>query len=116
MPFPRAKANLYEAGAHMPLAIRWLAKVKGGSKVDEVVSHTDFAPTFLEAAGLKPLPDMTGRSLIDLLVGDGGSRRDAVFVEKERHANCREGNLGYPCRAIRTKDFLYIRNFHPERW
>lgn len=116
MPFPRAKANLYEAGAHMPLAIRWPARVKGGRKVDEVVSHTDFAPTFLEAAGMKPLPDMTGRSLIDLLTEDKPARRDAVFVEKERHTNCREGNLGYPCRAIRTKDFLYIRNFHPERW
>ena len=28
----------------------------------------------------------------------------------------REGNLPYPMRALRTKDFLYIRNFAPDRW
>ena len=116
MPFPRSKGNLYEVGTHMPLAIRWPAKIKGGRKVDDPVSHTDFAPTFLDAAGLKPPQEMTGKSLMDLLRGDQSARRDAAFTEKERHVNCREGNLGYPCRAVRTKDFLYIRNFKPDRW
>jgi arylsulfatase A-like enzyme len=52
MPFPRSKANLYDSGAHEPLAIRWPAKVKGGRRCTEFVSLTDLAPTFLEAAGL----------------------------------------------------------------
>jgi hypothetical protein len=39
-----------------------------------------------------------------------------VFVERERHANVRVGDAGYPSRAVRTKDFLYIRNFAPDRW
>ncbi len=116
MPFPRAKANLYEAGTHMPLAIRWPAKIKGGRKVDDLVSHTDFAPTFLELAGLKPKPDMTGMSLAGVLLQDKPLGREAVFTERERHARVRENNVGYPCRAVRTKDFLYIRNFFPERW
>jgi len=116
MPFPRSKATLYDIGTHMPLAFRWPAKVKGGRKVDEVVSHTDFAPTFLEAAGIKPLPEMTGRSMLDLLHGQQGAHRDAVFVERERHANVRKDNLGYPARAVCMKNFIYIRNFHPERW
>lgn len=115
MPFPRSKANLYDIGTHMPLAIRWPAKVNGGRKTDEVVSHTDFAPTFLEAAGLKPLPEMTGRSLLDLLTRQDAVR-DAIFVERERHTNCRKGDLAYPARSIRTKDFLYIRNFRPGLW
>ena len=34
----------------------------------------------------------------------------------ERHAGCREGGKGYPCRAIRTKEYLYIRNFDSDRW
>ena len=25
-------------------------------------------------------------------------------------------NLGYPARAIRTKEFLYVKNYHPNRW
>ena len=34
----------------------------------------------------------------------------------ERHDGCRAGGKGYPCRAIRTKEFLYILNHEPERW
>jgi arylsulfatase A-like enzyme len=116
MPFPRSKANLYDYGTHMPLVIRWPARVEGGRRVDAFVSFTDFAPTFLEAAGLRPLPEMTGRSLVPLLAGKSEGGRDCVFVERERHANVRKGNLSYPCRAIRTRDYLYIRNFRPDRW
>lgn len=114
MAFPRSKGNLYGIGTHMPLAVRWPGKIKGGKKVAEVVSHTDFAPTFLEAAGIKPPTDMTGRSMMDLLLGNG--KRDFVVTEKERHVNCREGDRAYPCRAIRTRDFVYIRNLEPDLW
>ena len=47
MPFPRGKANLYDAGTHMPLAIRWPARVKPGQVFHGFVSLTDVAPTFL---------------------------------------------------------------------
>lgn len=116
MPFPRSKANIYDISVHMPLAIRWPGKVKGGRKVDDYVSHTDFAPTFLEAAGLKPLAEMTGKSLVPVLTKSTSLGRDAVYMERERHANVREGNLGYPMRGVHTKDFHYIRNFFPDRW
>ena len=39
-----------------------------------------------------------------------------VFLERERHANVRAGNAGYPMRALRNREFLYIRNFRPDRW
>jgi N-sulfoglucosamine sulfohydrolase len=63
---------------------------------------------------------MTGKSFLDLLISEKGGRvdprRDRVFTGRERHAFCRKDGLGYPCRAIRTRDFLYIRNFEPDRW
>ncbi len=116
MPFPRAKANLYEAGTHMPLAMRWPARIKAGRTLDTLVSHTDLAPSFLDAAGLKPPPEMTGRSLLGLLAGGQPPDRDFIVTERERHVNCRAGSLSYPARAVRTKDFLYIRNFRPDLW
>lgn len=116
MPFPRSKANLYDTGTHMPLVISWPARIRSRRKVDCVVSQTDLAPTFLEAAGLRVPSDMTGQSLLSLLVDGRPLNREEVFIEKERHVNCRQGNLGYPCRAVRTKEYLYIRNFCPERW
>lgn len=116
MPFPRSKANVYDISCHMPLAIRWPKKVGGGRKVDGFVSHTDFAPTYLEAAGIKPPSDMTGKSLMGVLTKGKSPERDCIFLERERHARVREGDLGYPMRAVRTKDFHYIWNPFPERW
>ncbi|MGA2499084.1 MAG: sulfatase [Tepidisphaeraceae bacterium] len=115
-PFPRSKANLYDCGTHESLAIRWPGVARPGLVVDEFVTFCDFAPTFLQAAGLAPLGEMTGRSLVPLLRGEQQGGRDRVFVERERHANVREGDLSYPCRAIRTRDFLYLRNLRPDRW
>src|ERR1043165_5178231 len=101
-PFPRGKTNLYEAGTHQPLAIRWPARFKGGMTNDDFVNLADLAPTFLETAGLKPPSEMTGQSLLGLLAGKKQPGREAVFVERERHANVRKGDLSYPERAIRT--------------
>jgi len=65
---------------------------------------------------LKPLDVMTGRTMLPLLRGGSQPARDRVFVERERHANVRRGDLSYPVRGIRTHDYLYIRNFRPDRW
>lgn len=62
---------------------------------------------------------ITGRSLMDILSGGneaGRVRRDYVLTGRERHSHSRPDDLGYPSRAIRTDSFLYILNFHPERW
>jgi arylsulfatase A-like enzyme len=117
MPFPRCKANLYDLGTRQPLAVRWPAKVRAGQVCDEFINLMDIAPTFLEIAGSKPTPEMTGRSFLPFLVQATQDRsREAVFLERERHANVRAGDVGYPARAVRTRDFLYIRNFEPARW
>jgi arylsulfatase A-like enzyme len=116
MPFPRAKANVYDAGSRQPLAVRWPGHVRAGRVIDEFVVLTDLAPTFLEAAGLAVPSDMHGRSWMGLLKGAAEPARDRVFLERERHAHVRQGNLSYPVRAVRTTDFLYIRNLRPDRW
>lgn len=116
LPFPRAKANLYDSGTRMPLAVRWPAKLQGGRTVDALTSHCDLAPTVLEAAGLQVPAAMTGRSLMTLLRGDADAGRDRVFFGRERHVNVRKGDLSYPARAIRTKEWLYVRNLRPDAW
>jgi len=119
MPFPRAKANLYDAGTHMPLAIRWPRKIPAGTRVQPFVGHADIAPTLLEAAGLAVPAAMTGHSVLALAGGAAPgplAARDRVFIERERHANVRRGDLSYPARAVRTADHLYIRNYRPDRW
>jgi uncharacterized sulfatase len=121
LPFPRCKSNLYDTGTNVPLAVCWPDAVKGGRVVEDFISMSDLAPTFLEAAGLKPAADMTARSFLDILKSDKAGRvdpkRDHVLTGKERHVPAQEkDNSGYPSRAIRTHEFLYIRNFKPDRW
>lgn len=63
---------------------------------------------------------MTGRSFLDILLsGKSGwidPQRDKIFAECERIMACREDNKSYPVRAIRTGDFLYVRNLRPHLW
>jgi arylsulfatase A-like enzyme len=114
---PRGLANCHDSGSHVPLAVRWPGKVAAGSRSDAFINLTDFAATFLDIAGVKPWPEMTSRSFVDVLTGQSdGKDRAHVFLERERHANVRAGDHSYPCRAVRNADFLYIRNLRPDRW
>ena len=117
MPFPAAKATCFEYGIHIPMAICWIGKINKGGISDEFVSGVDLAPTILDAVGIHNKGQMIGISLLPYLQKkrkDTG--RTMVFAGRERHASARYNNWGYPSRALRTKDFLYIRNFRPERW
>lgn len=114
---PHGLAHIYDAGTRVPLAVMWPGRIKPGGVSHEFVNFDDFAPTFLAAAALEPLPKTTGRSLLPLWLGSKSWQpRDAVFLERERHANVRRGDRSYPVRAIRTADFLYVRNFEPDLW
>lgn len=119
MPFPAAKANVYEYGVHVPLAVRWPEKITAMKQVSDLVSFIDLAPTFLEAAGVDVPDTMTGRGFLGRMTGDANPPRGTeqrVLFGRERHTHARYDNLGYPSRAIRTRRYLYIRNFKPDRW
>lgn len=119
MSFPCAKANMYEYGIHVPFAVCWPSVIPGGRRIDDLISFVDIAPTILNAAGV-PLPDsITGRSFLDILQSDANgiidNTRNWILAGRERHSHARYDNLGYPSRAIRTPQFLYIHNLKPER-
>jgi uncharacterized sulfatase len=119
--FPRGKCNLYNLGCEVALAIRWPGHMPGGRIVEDFVNLMDLAPTFLEAGGLEPPECMVAKSLMGVLTspkeGLVDPKRTFAVMGRERHVHtARSGNLPYPQRSIRTKDFLYIRNFAPDRW
>lgn len=117
---PRGLGNLYDFGTKVPLIISWPDTIHGDRVVSDFVSLNDLAATFLEYAGEKVPERMTARGLKDILMSDKEGRVnkdfDHVFVARERHAMGRKGGLGYPGRAIRTDDFLYIHNYGPSLW
>jgi arylsulfatase A-like enzyme len=61
------KRFMYEESLRMPFLIRWTGVVKSGVRLDAMALNVDFAPTFLEAAGLPPSKEMQGRSLVPVL-------------------------------------------------
>ncbi|MBX7212162.1 MAG: sulfatase [Verrucomicrobiaceae bacterium] len=118
--FTHGKCNLYDFGTGVALAVRGPG-IKGGRVIDDYVNLMDLCPTFLEAGGVKPAPEMTGRSLMPVLLSDKDGLVDQsrtwVVTGRERHVeSAREGFVGYPQRSFRTKEYLYIINFQPDRW
>lgn len=124
MPFPRAKAHLYDTGVRVPLAIRFGKHIKAGRKASHMISQVDLAPTFLDLAGLyEPENPRSDRSLWEVLSKDEpaptrGRRYVSVLFGRERHVPGQEApNMGgYPSRAVRSKSFLGIHNYEPDRW
>ena len=125
LPFPRAKGQEYYYSNHLPLAIMWPAGIaQPGRAISEMVSFIDFAPTFLEIAGVEAgetgMAPITGKSLTDTFSAgpiDGEDpARSRVLIGKERHDLGRPGDVGYPIRGIFKGDYLYLHNFEIDRW
>jgi arylsulfatase A-like enzyme len=119
MPFPFVKGQIHEDGFRLPFVARWGKGVKPGRVVEDFINVRDIAPTFLELAGAEIHPQITGRSLVPLLKAEQSGwieDRKVMLVGKERHDLGRPNNAGYPVRAIRTPEFFYVHNYHPERW
>lgn len=122
MPFPRAKANGYEYGIHVPFAVRFPKEFPGGRRVDDPVSFADIAPTILELTGTSTtgMMPISGKSILATLKskeeGIVDPAKKYVYSGRERHSSSRYLNWGYPQRMIRSKDFLLTWNLKPERW
>ena len=124
MPFPRVKGQVYDAGFRVPFAVRWDARIQPEREVTDFITFADLAPTFLKIAGVDRHQQMTGTSFLPQLESSKGGRidpsRNFTLLGKERHDIGRtDGDMlsvGYPVRAIRNDQFLYVRNFQPQRW
>jgi uncharacterized sulfatase len=107
--FPFGKWNAYDAGVRTPLIATWPGRVKPGTTSGAMVSWIDLLPTCLEAAGGRAPGGLSGKSFLGVLRGETGAHRDKVFVT---HSG--DGSMNrYPMRAVRTRDWKYIRNLDP---
>lgn len=112
-PIPRAKANVYDWGVHVPLAMMWPARAPAGRTVSDFVGFPDLAPTILEAAGLPVPMEMSGRSVLKTLLSTSSGRveaaRDITVNGLEWHGNLPPIDIA--ARMIRDERFQYIVNY-----
>jgi len=112
-PLRASKGYLYEGGIRVPLIVRWPGVVAGGRTCRTPVISTDFYPTLLEVAGLRPQTDKTldGKSIVSTLKQAGRLERKAIFFHYPNYAWHRSNRLG---GAIREGDYKLIKWYDDE--
>ncbi len=96
----------YEESMRMPFIVRWPGKVKAGSRATAMIQNIDYAPTFLEAAGVKADWEMHGISLMPILTSGGATPpnwRDTLYY---RYIDRGHGVARHS--AIRTSEFKLL--------
>jgi arylsulfatase A-like enzyme len=96
----------FKGAYHIPLAMRWpKGIVQPGRFEKSFVTLADFAPTFLELAGITPNRAFTGESLVNFLKNEESETpRDAVYTQSN-------GNELYGIqRSVMTSDWKYVYN------
>lgn len=102
------KRWFFEESARMPFLARYPDEIPPDSFVDDLVANIDFAPTFLDYAGVKPSDDMDGRSIRDVLRGETtGEWRDSVYYRYWMHKAHHDVPAHYGLRTERYKLVFY---------
>jgi N-sulfoglucosamine sulfohydrolase len=110
----RSKRFLYETGTQIPFVIRIPEKYKylfpakkPGTKVDRLINFVDLAPTLLSIAGIQIPGYMQG----DAFLGKQKTEDPQyTFMSRQRM----DERYDY-VRAVRDKEYRYIRNYMPFR-
>jgi len=113
-PFRGEKNTNWEGGWRVPAMVRWPGKVPAGTVSNEIVSHLDSLPTLLAAAGVPDIKEkllkghqagkqrykvhLDGYNQLDLLLGNGPSKRDELFYFSD------DGDL----MALRFRDWKIV--------
>lgn len=108
------KRWMYEESFRMPLLVRWPGKTVPGTRSSALTQNIDFAPTFLEAAGV-PIPeDVQGESLVPLLKGERPADwRDALYYHYYHYPSVHHVARHYGVRTDRCK---LIHYYNTDEW
>lgn len=97
------KRFMYEESFRTPLVIRWPGQIEPGSVNSDLVQNLDFAPTFLEASGVKIPDDMQGMSLLPLFDDENNNWRSALYYHYYEYPGIHGVKRHYGIRTDRYK-------------
>lgn len=101
----RGKQFLYDEGTHIPFVVRGPGVPVGQTRTD-LIEHIDMAAISLAAAGISVPPSMQAKNVF----ASDYQPREAIFAARDRCDETVER-----LRSVRTDQYLYIRNFYPQR-
>lgn len=106
------KRWMFEESLRMPLIVKWPGQVKPGTRSEALVQNIDYAPTFLEAAGLPVPASIQGRSLLPILNKGGEAPpawRDAIYYAYYENDSVHEVAVHDGVRTDRYKLMFFQR-------
>ncbi|PCI08415.1 MAG: sulfatase [Flavobacteriaceae bacterium] len=104
-PLPRQKREIYDSGLHVPFMIKDINSKTIGTN-DQMISFVDLAPTILSIANIAAPEYMQGAAFLG---SKKGIENNYIFASSDRFDEYSDRT-----RAIRTKKFLYLKNYYPE--
>lgn len=107
--FPTMKCNLYDEGSGIFLIMRGPGGFKGGKTINSMVSVIDIFPTICELLEIEKPEWLDGTSIMPLIRGEKEEIREEIFSQVNYHASYE------PMRAIRTRQYKYIRRYGDKR-
>jgi len=107
------KRFFYEESLRMPFVIRYPKEIAPGSTSDAIVLNTDFAPSFLDWAGLPPSERMQGTSARSVFRGETPADwRDSMYYRYFMHAD--NHHNAYAHYGVRTHRYKLIYYYETE--
>jgi arylsulfatase A-like enzyme len=108
------KRFMYEESLRMPFLVRWPGVIKPGTHGDAMALNVDFAPTFLEAAGLAVPAAMQGRSLVPVLRGQVPSDwRTSMYYRYYHDPGDHNTRAHY---GVRTRTHKLVYYWKKDQW
>lgn len=108
------KRWMYEESLRTPLIVRWPGVVEPHSENTDLVQNLDFAPTFLDLAGVTVPSEMQGMSLVPLLKGSTPNNwRDAIYYHYYEYPAAHMVQRHY---GVRTDRYKLIHYYPIDEW
>jgi arylsulfatase A-like enzyme len=112
-PLAEGKGWAEEGGNRVCQIVRWPKRIASGQHCNVPVTSTDFYPTFLECAGLAPMPEqhVDGCSILPIMTGSNTLPREAIFWHYPHYSN--QG--GVPSSWVVAGEWKLIEYFETGR-
>lgn len=108
------KRWMYEESLRMPFLIRWPGVIKAGSRNRDLIQNIDFAPTFLEIAGVSAPETIQGRSIVSLLKGQRPDDwRESLYYHYYEFPGAHSVRRHY---GVRTERYKLIHFYRKQEW